>query len=212
MADVVDPLMGGYEPEVDDDTFLGVLRETVAAVEAADIDYLLMGGISSTVHGRERWTHDIDLFVRTVDARRVLDALSDKGFDTEETFPDWLFKGFKHDVLVDVIFRSSGGVRVDDEMLDRADVRDIRGVKARIIPPEDLLVIKAVVHDEHLPRHWHDALGLVAHCPLDWDYLLRRARAHGARRTLALLVYAQSNDLIVPERVIGELFDAIYRS
>jgi hypothetical protein len=72
--------------------------------------------------------------------------------------------------------------------------------------------MKAVTHDEHMPRHWHDALGLVSRCGLDWDYVLRRARQAGARRVLSLLVYAQSNDLIVPNRVIEELFDAIYRA
>ena len=38
------------------------------------------------------------------------------------------------------------------------------------------------------------------------------ARQFGARRVLALLVYAQSNDLVVPNRVIEQLFEEIYKS
>ena len=92
---------------------------------------------------------------------------------------------------------------------DRASYGDFKGQKVRLIPSEDLLVIKAVVNDEHIPRHWYDALGLISFCPLDWDYLVRRAKQFGARRVLSLLLYAQSNDLIVPSGPVKELFDAI---
>ena len=59
------------------------------------------------------------------------------------------------------------------------------------------------------PRHWHDALGIIASCELDWDYLLERGQ-HGARRVLSLLVYAQSDDLVVPDRAIRELASSLY--
>lgn len=56
--------------------------------------------------------------------RRALHALEQAGFATEERDPRWLFKGWKYDVLVDVIFRSWGDVYLDDEMLERARDRD----------------------------------------------------------------------------------------
>lgn len=194
----------------DDDTaFLAALDETVAALEAAEVPYVLMGGIASACLGRPRWTHDIDLFVKPTDARRVLEALASRGFETEETFPDWLFKASKHGQLIDIIFRSMGDIYVDDEMLERARPREFMGRRLRVIPPEDLLVIKALVAGEHMPRHWHDALALLAHCQeLDWDYLLKRARK-GVRRVLSLLLYAQSNDLVVPWKPVRELFRLI---
>lgn len=189
--------------------FLAALDETIAALAAHDIPYVLMGGIASACMGRPRWTHDIDLFVGPQDARRVLDALAAAGFETEETYPDWLFKASKHGELVDIIFRSAGDIYVDEEMLARAREREFMGRRVRIIPPEDLLVVKAVVHAEHMPRHWHDALALLASCDeLDWDYLVRRARK-GVRRVLSLLLYAQSNDLIVPWKPVRELFRLI---
>jgi len=40
---------------------------------------------------------------------------------------------------------------------------------------------------------------------LDWPYLVERAR-RGPRRILSLLLYAQSIDLAVPDRVIEELW------
>lgn len=187
-----------------------VLGDTIDALDRADVPYVFMGGIGATTHGRPRWTHDIDVFVRPEDAGRALRALADAGFRTEETYPDWLYKAFKHDVMVDVIFKSLGGILLDEEMLDRAAEEEVMGLKARVMAPEDLLVIKAIVHDEHMPRHWHDALAIVSRCDLDWDYVVHRARRHGARRVLALMLYAQSNDLVVPSTAIRALFGMIF--
>jgi hypothetical protein len=192
--------------------FLAALDEAVGALEAAGIDHLLMGGIASAVLGRPRWTHDIDIFVRPVEARHSLDVLAEAGFHTEETYAEWLYKGFKHGALVDIIFRARGEIYLDDSMLARAVVGDFKGRRLRVIGPEDLMVMKAVVHDEHMPRHWYDALGLAAGCRLDWDYVVERAHRHGARRVLSLMLYAQSNDLVVPDRAIRRLFDDIYDS
>lgn len=198
--------------EGEEQAFVDVLTETVATLEDNGVAYVLMGGIGSASHGRPRWTHDIDVFLRPEDAKRTLLALESRGFEVEETYPDWLFKAFKNDVMVDLIFKSSGGILLDEEMLARAQVIDFKGVRVRVIPPEDLIVIKAVVHDEHMPRHWHDALAVLAVCDLDWDYLVRRARQYGARRVLSLMIYAQSSDLIVPAAPVRRLFDAIYES
>lgn len=197
------------EWDIDEDAFLAVLDETVAAMDEAEIPYVLMGGIASATVGRPRWTHDIDLFVTPHDARRVLQALEAKGFGTEETYADWLYKAFKGEQLVDIIFKSTGDVYLDEEMLERACHRPFKGREVRVIPSEDLIVIKALVHNEHMPRHWHDALALIANNDdLDWDYLLKRARK-GARRVLSLLLYAQSNDLVVPTSAVRELFALI---
>lgn len=196
----------------DELAFQGVLGETIVVLEQASVPHVFMGGIGAATHGRPRWTHDIDVFVRPEDAGRALQALAAAGFRTEETFPDWLYKAFKHDVMVDVIFKSFGGILLDDEMLARARTEEFMGHRACIMAGEDLLVIKAVVHDEHMPRHWHDALAIVSVSEgnLDWDYLLMRARQHGARRVLSLLIYAQSNDLVVPAGPIRTLFEAVF--
>jgi hypothetical protein len=156
------------------------------------------------VLGRPRCSSDIDLFVKPQDAQRSLDALAAIGFGTERTNPHWLYKAFRDDALVDILFKTKGDIYLDDEMLARAPFRQVAGVNARVVPPEDLLVIKALVHDEETPRHWFDALGLLAQEPLDWPYLLRRAR-RGPRRVLSLLSYASSLDLPVPRDVILQL-------
>lgn len=194
------------DPGIDD--LLPVLDAALAALDASGADHLLMGGIASSCHGRQRWTHDIDVFTRPEQAGRALDALAAAGFATEETFAEWLYKATRDGQCVDLIFRSGGGITVDDEMLARAPTVDFLGRQVRILPPEDLVVIKAIVAAEHQPRHWHDALAVIATADLDWDYLLRRSR-FGVRRVLALLLYAQSDDLPVPWAVVRRAFDQL---
>lgn len=195
--------------ELSDEDFLRVLVEAIGVLEEANVNYLLMGGLASSVMGRPRWTHDIDFFVKPDDAERALEAFAEAGYDTQQTNPMWLYKAIKDQVVIDIIFKSRGDLYMDDEMTSRSRVRDVLGAKARVIPAEDLVVIKAAVHDEERPRHWHDAVGLLIREDLDWDYLLQRAR-HATKRVLALLVYASSNDVVVPERVIRELFSTAY--
>src|SRR5947209_9164708 len=103
--------------ESDEAAFIATLRDALGAVDAAGIEYLLMGGIGSAAFGRPRFTHDIDLFVKPDGAEPALDALAAAGFETERTDPRWLYKGFKRDAMVDVIFRSAGEIYLDDEML-----------------------------------------------------------------------------------------------
>jgi hypothetical protein len=202
---VIDPSLRG----ADEVAFREVLKETVEVLEKARVPYALIGGLASTGWGRPRWTHDIDVLVRHEDALRALHALARSGFTTEQTDETWLFKGFKDRVMVDIIFCSTGGFHLDAEMLDRAPMLDFQGQRIRVVPAEDLLIMKAVVHDERGPRHWHDALGIIRGADLDWDYLERRA-LKAPRRVLSLLLYAQSIDLLVPQAVVRRLFSRIY--
>lgn len=200
------------EGDVAEDVFMRVLGEAVAALEAEDIPYVLMGGLVSRAAGRPRDTHDIDLLVRPDHAGAVLTCLDAAGFVTRETEPQWLYKAVKDGVLVDVLFRASGDVLLDDDMVARATDRDFEGHRARVMAVEDLVVIKALSHRESTSRHWFDALALLSTCQVDWDYVLLRAKRRGARRMLSLLLYAQSVDIVVPDRAMKELYRFIFET
>jgi len=197
------------DTDVDPATFTRVLAETVAVAERSGLPYAVMGGIASSALGRERWTHDVDMFVRRQDARPLLRRYAEAGFDTEERDGAWLYKAWRDRVMVDLIFEVGGGavdpIAFDEEM--RARVREVtfEGVRMPVLSPEDLVVIKALVHKEHRARHWFDALGLIRAGGLDWEYLLRRAKQRNPRRVLSLLLYAQSDGLEVPDRVVRTL-------
>ena len=192
------------------DLFLHVLDEALEALGQARIPFLLIGGVGSAVYGRDQGTRDIDVFVRPETARKVLEVLGARGFDTKEVAERWLSKAIKHGVLVDVIFRSSRDILLGDEMLARAKVMPFRGRRVPVAP-EDLVVMKACAMSEDTSRYWYDAVSIIAHTELDWDYLVARAREHGARRLLSLLLFATSLDIVVPSEPIETLHEAIGR-
>ncbi|HEY8547117.1 MAG TPA: nucleotidyltransferase [Acidimicrobiales bacterium] len=198
----------GEEPTAE--AFEKALHEVARALEGTGLQYLLMGGVGTRTIARPRVTDDIDLFVTPEDAPRVLDELAAAGFDTEIAEPSWLYKAHRHGVLVDVIFRSSGDVYLDDQMLARAVHLEVKGARFPVISPEDLLVIKAVASSEVGPHHWYDALAIIARGDLDWDYLVTRARRAGPRRVLSLLLYAESNDVAIPIDPVRQLLADLY--
>jgi predicted nucleotidyltransferase len=199
---------GGASHRGFDDTDVAVLRrvfgEAISALDGNQVPYVVIGGLASAALGRPRASGDVDLLVLPEDARRALAALGQAGFQTEELNPTWLFKAVKDGVLVDLLFKMKGDIYLDAEMLERAPLLEVHGHPARVLPPEDLVVVKALAHDEESTRHWFDGLGVIAAGNLDWDYLERRA-AKGPRRVLSHLLYATSVDLVVPPPVIHRL-------
>jgi predicted nucleotidyltransferase len=207
----------GEVADVDEATFLAVLAETAKVAEGSGVPHAFMGGIASAALGRDRWTHDIDLFVRSEDARTLLERFAEAGYQTDESDPEWLYKAVKREVLVDLIFkvtdqrmaRLGAEIELDGEMLARTRRVHFKGVPLTVLGPEDLLVVKALIHKEGRARHWFDALSLVAAQDLDWDYLLRRSE-RDPRRVLSLLAYAQSDGLPVPDRAVRALADRAF--
>lgn len=189
--------------------FDNVLFSTCDALEQAQIPYALIGGVAAGGLARPRSTHDIDIFVRPEDAEYTLQALTKAGFRTEKFDIQWLFKAFMDDILVDIIFRSEGEFYFDEEVQAHRRFVDYHGRKIPVVAPEDLAIIKCAVHYEGGPHHWHDALNLLSRHDIDWEYLVRRAR-RASRRVLSLLIYAQSNDLMIPNHAILTLFESVF--
>jgi predicted nucleotidyltransferase len=190
------------------DGYAAVLREATAALEAAGVPHVVFGSIATRAAARPApfpSDEDIDLFVRPSDLSAALRALEQAGFVTTEHDPAWIHKAMRGGVTVDLIFRAGRHNYLDDEMLARAVSADAFGVPVKLMPPEDLAIIKAVLHEEDRTGDWFDALSILERDDLDWDYLVRRARGHAAQRVLSLLLYAASNGVHVPEDAILEL-------
>jgi predicted nucleotidyltransferase len=188
---------------------VSTLFAAIEAIEEKKIHYALIGGIAVKELGRPRVTHDIDIFVKPDDADEVLEILKNKGFEIEKRDPFWLFKAWRDEVLVDIIFRSCGDIYFEEEVREHVRRIPYHGKFVNAISPEDFIVIKSAAHQEDNPHHWHDALAVLTQGNLDWDYLLKRAR-HSPRRVLALLIYAQSNDIAIPNHLIQKLYSTIF--
>jgi predicted nucleotidyltransferase len=211
MADTpsINPTQVSARNTLDGVRFNSVLFSTLDALEDSNLPFAMIGGLASAGMGRPRSTHDIDVFVTPEDAESILQTFAKHGFKIVKHDIQWLFKAFKDDILVDIIFRSKGDIYFDEEMQAHRKHVEFHGRQIPMVAPEDLAIIKCAVHYEGGPHHWHDALAILSHAQIDWNYLLRRAR-RAPRRLLALLVYAQSSDILIPNFVVTSLFEYIY--
>jgi len=192
--------------------FTDVLGRAVEALEENEVPYATFGSLASNVYGRPGASGDIDILVAPPDADRALEVLDQAGFSTQKTDPSWIYKAVLEGVLIDIIFKVKAGVYLDEEVRSRLQQRDYRGHRIRLVSPEDAVVIEALSDEDQARSHWFNALAILAACSeLDWEYFERRAR-YGTRRVLSLLLYAQSNDYVVPEGVIRHLFDILFPS
>lgn len=151
-----------------------------------------------------------DLLVHVDDVDRCVEGLFARGFDIDRAQRCGRCTTGYRERRYDLAVRSTGGVRLDDQMLARGRTHPERAVGTRVMSSEDLIVTDALENSADCPHHWHDALERIARCDLDWDYLGARARRCGPRRVLSLLLYAESADLAVPADVVERLFDAVH--
>jgi hypothetical protein len=188
--------------------YASVLRSSTTALGGAGIPHLVFGSIATRALGRPReisTDEDIDLFVRPPDVPAALEALDEAGFVTVEEDPTWIHKARRAGVTVDVIFKAAGRVYMDDEMFERGITTTVLGVDVRLVPAEDLALMKALIHDEDRAFDWFDALALLDRDGFDWEYLVQRAEAYGAHRALSLMLFAQTEGVSIPRDAIRRL-------
>ncbi|MGH2457328.1 MAG: nucleotidyltransferase [Chloroflexota bacterium] len=181
-----------------------ILSIAAEALRAAGVPFVVGGGLAAEAYHLRETVNDIDLFVRPVDAPRALSGLASQGFRVWIEDPRWLYKALKDDVTVDVIYESTGVVHVGDETFQRARWMEIDHTRLPIMPPEDLFVMKAAAATPSAPKHWLDAVSLLASQPMDWDYLAFRA-ARNPRKVLQAIVHAYEDGVPVPSFVFVRL-------
>src|SRR4051812_41641866 len=91
--------------------------DTLRTLTDSEVPFVV-GGAFTLKHyaGIDRATKDLDIFLRRRDLPRALEALREKGYVTDDTFPHWLAKAWCGDHFVDFIHASANGLcRVDDQ-------------------------------------------------------------------------------------------------
>lgn len=182
-----------------------VLNEAIAICESNDVPYLGTGSMASVSWGRPGPLGDIDLLIDPRSAKRLLDAFAAAGFETEETFPQWLFKAKKNGITVDLIFEMAGQLYMEPQMMDRGQVVEVLGVPLVMISPEDYVLSQALAMREDTAVWWFNALGVIGRQDLDWDYIVEMSQ-RGPRMILAMLLLGQAHDLPIPDSVIRRIF------
>ena len=130
------------------DDIEATMKKSVAAFREANIPALLAGSLAVWARGGPEARHDLDFVVKPEDAERALQALEDAGMKPERPPEGWLLKAWDGDVLVDVIYEPRGLV-VDDELMARAEEREVMAIGIRLMALEDVLVSKLMSLEEH---------------------------------------------------------------
>ncbi|HET8956764.1 MAG TPA: nucleotidyltransferase [Solirubrobacterales bacterium] len=124
------------------------LKRSVAALEAADVPYLLGGGLGCWARGGPPSSNDIDLMLKREDAERAQQALAEAGMRPETPPEQWLLKAWDGEILIDLIFEPSG-MRIDDEVLARGERLSVMAMDIDVMDLDDILITKLMALDEH---------------------------------------------------------------
>jgi hypothetical protein len=185
--------------------------EALTELAESGIPFLVGGAFAFEHYTQiERYTKDIDIFLRKQDLERTLEFYRARGFHAEILFSHWLAKVYAEHYFIDLIFSSGNGVVVVDEVwFEHAVETNILGVPVKLCPAEESIWSKAFIQE----RERFDGAD-VAHLlhrlgpTLDWRRLLARFGPHWrvllAHIILFGFVYPDRRDS-VPGWVTAEL-------
>jgi hypothetical protein len=171
------------------DRLLETMRKCAAALRDAGVPYALTGGLAVWARGGPRTEHDVDFLVLPEDAERAQQALAEAGLRPDDPLEDWLLKAYDDGVLVDLIFRPSGGP-VTREWLDRADELEVVAIRMPVSSLADVLVTKLLSLSEQSPDFSSSLeIARAVREQIDWDAV--RERTDGSPFAKAFLVLVE---------------------
>lgn len=156
-------------------------RSVIEKMQARSLRFAIGGGWAYSVYA-QRWrnTKDIDLFMLPDDREAAIEALSDAGFrDYHERLPydrGWIFRGYREDVIVDIIWQMANyRTKVDEAWLSEGWEIAVGDKTLRLLPIEELIWSKLYVVQRDR-CDWPDLLSILyAQGPtLNWERLLNR--------------------------------------
>jgi hypothetical protein len=124
------------------------LRCAASALKRAELPFALAGGYALWARGGPEPSHDVDFAVLESDADRAAKLLAEAGFEIDRPPEDWLLKAVLGPVTVDVLHRIVG-VPVDKDLLGRAEMIELVGVRIPVLPATDVMVSKLRSMTEH---------------------------------------------------------------
>ncbi|HWW83807.1 MAG TPA: nucleotidyltransferase family protein [Vicinamibacterales bacterium] len=156
-------------------------RDALLRLRRAQIPFLVGGAIAYTFYTHvERFTKDVDLFLRRDDVERAQSVFRAAGYHTARPFPHWLAKASSGPDFIDLIFSSGNGVvRVDDDWFGHAVDHEFLELPLKLCPPEEMIWSKAFVQERER-FDGADVLHLFRELgpELDWARLLERFADH----------------------------------
>jgi putative nucleotidyltransferase-like protein len=124
------------------------LKLVAVTLKEGDAPFALTGGYALWARGAREPEHDVDFMIAEEDAARVADLLAEKGLEVVEPPEDWLFKVYREDAMVDLIFRV-GGTPVERSRFADVDELEVESVRMPVLSATALMVDKLNALEEH---------------------------------------------------------------
>jgi hypothetical protein len=164
------------------------LKRAVAALERADVRYVVGGSVACWARGGPLATADVDLMIRPRDADAALEALAEAGMRTERPPEQWLYKAWCDNVLVDLIYEPVG-LAVDDALFNRSESLNVAGLRVEVMAMEDVMTTKLLALNEHaLDLEPLLAIARSLREQIDWGEVRRRTAGSAYARAFLSLV------------------------
>lgn len=171
-----------------------LLADLADALQPLAVPWYLFGARAAILHGVARLTADVDVTVRLPDAvstEALVTALAQHGFTPRVTDAAFITRTrvvpFVHAqtmVPLDVVI---GGPGLEDQFLERAQSKDVEGLRVPVASAEDIAIMKMLAGR---PKDLDDIVAIVcANEGLDMSYI---------RTTLTLLEDAIGQSDLVP--------------
>jgi hypothetical protein len=175
--------------------FVDLLADLAGALDEVGAGWYLFGAQAALIHGAARLTADVDVTIhlRGVDTKALVKALTGAGFQMRVEGDDFLARTR----VLPVVHTATGipadlvlaGPGLEELFLERAEIRDLDGVKVPVARAEDIVVMKILAGR---PKDLEDVVAILAAHPGDLDIEL-------ARGTLRMLEEALGQSDLLPE-------------
>ena len=185
-----------YTPAENFPELIESMKRAAAALRAAEVPYMLGGGLAAWARGGPPTEHDVDFFVRREDAERALDALVGAGMKADRPPEGWLLKAWDGDTLIDLIYSPAGG-SIDDGYFERAEEMEVAAQRLPVASLGDVLTTKLLALNEQEPD-LSSVLELARSLreQIDWDFV--RARTAGSPFARAFFTLVEELGVVEP--------------
>jgi hypothetical protein len=153
---------------------IDTLKVAVATLRDREVPFVLGGSLAAWARGGPEPQNDLDLMIKPADAEAALAALTGAGMRPERPPEEWLYKAWRGDVMIDLIFQPSG-LEITDEVLERGETISVAAVATPVMALEDVLLTMLCAIDEHtLDYSRMVAIARALREQIDWAQLENR--------------------------------------
>src|SRR5215210_513630 len=177
-----------YTPAENFPELIDAMKRAAAALRDAEVPHLLGGGLAAWARGGPPTEHDVDFFVRPVDAQRGLEALAEAGMKPERPPEGWLLKAYDGEILIDLIYSPAGG-DVDDGYFERGEEMEVAAQRLPVASLGDVLATKLLALNDQDPDP-SSVLEIARSLreQIDWDFVRARTGSSAFARAFFTLV------------------------